>query len=74
MRVSQNKTGGGPPEKPLTDLEIKLISIMGEIAVYGMKIPELGCPDSNEAANSTGNFYYNQVFPICRNKIILFYL
>ncbi|KAF5275537.1 hypothetical protein FQR65_LT16604 [Abscondita terminalis] len=43
LKQLQLQTGGGPPEKPLTDLEDRLINILGKVLIEGLsKIPKIG--------------------------------
>ncbi|KAG5889327.1 hypothetical protein JTB14_027474 [Gonioctena quinquepunctata] len=43
IKVGEKKTGGGPPEKPLNDLEQKLIDLSGVVVIDGFAgVPELG--------------------------------
>jgi hypothetical protein len=45
--LKEKPTGGGPPqEKPLNDLENKLLDLTGRIVVEGIPlVPELGLPN-----------------------------
>lgn len=42
LHVERQKTGGGPSNvKPLTDLELELLSAIGELVVHGLEdVPE----------------------------------
>ncbi|KAF2894173.1 hypothetical protein ILUMI_12006 [Ignelater luminosus] len=46
IKASAGQTGGGPPEKPLTNLEDTLLSLLERVAVEGMAdTSELGVVD-----------------------------
>jgi hypothetical protein len=43
LALSQIKTGGGPPDTPLTNAENRLLDLTGRAVVNGLEnIPELG--------------------------------
>ncbi|XP_050503602.1 uncharacterized protein LOC126882661 isoform X2 [Diabrotica virgifera virgifera] len=49
IKSSLAQTGGGPPLKVvLTDVELKIVSIMGDAAVYGMESSHTDPPDSED--------------------------
>jgi hypothetical protein len=50
FKKAHRDTGGGSPpsEKPLTELENRLLSLTGKVVVEGMDIPELGVEEGQE--------------------------
>ncbi|KAG5870319.1 hypothetical protein JTB14_038402 [Gonioctena quinquepunctata] len=54
IKVGEKKTGGGPPEKPLNDLEQKLIDLSGVVVIDGFAgVPELGLLMNVSPVNTT---------------------
>lgn len=45
--MDQQKTGGGPPPKPLTELDEKLYALLAKVSVEGSKeVVEIGFEDA----------------------------
>ncbi|KAG5868341.1 hypothetical protein JTB14_013824 [Gonioctena quinquepunctata] len=54
IKVGEKKTGGGLPEKPLNDLEQKLIDLSGVVVIDGYAgVPELGLLMNVSPVNTT---------------------
>lgn len=55
IKKSLRQTGGGDPEKPLNDLEEKLLDLTGKLVVDGIEVDELGTAIENVEEENKNN-------------------